>query len=45
VNLIILIAAKVHRRREAARVLRTKAEANWSEAKSWFETQLLGDAK
>ncbi len=36
------IAAEVRRRREAARALRTKAEADWSEAKRWFEEQLLG---
>lgn len=39
------IAAEVRRRREAARALRTKAEADWSEAKRWFEEQLLGDVK
>ena len=36
------IAAEVRRRRETARALRTKAEADWSEAKRWFEEQLLG---
>ncbi len=39
------IAAEVRRRREAARALRIKAEADWSEAKHWFEEQLLGDTK
>ena len=36
------IAAEVRRRRESARALRIKAEADWSEAKRWFEEQLLG---
>lgn len=39
------IATEVRRRRESARALRTKAEADWSEAKRWFEEQLLGNAK
>ena len=38
------IAAEVQRRRELARRLRAEAEAGWSEAKRWFEEQLLGPA-
>lgn len=38
------IAAEVVRRREESRRLRTQAEVSWSEAKQWFEQQLLGAA-
>ncbi len=36
------IAAEIRRRRERARTLRAEAEQGWSEAKRWFEGQLLG---
>ena len=38
------IATEVQRRREQARRLRAEADAGWSEAKRWFEEQLLGPA-
>ncbi len=36
------IASEVTRRHEESRRLRAEAEANWMEAKQWFEEQLLG---
>ena len=36
------IAAEVHRRRDQARMLRSQAETEWTQAKRWFEDQLQG---